>query len=80
VDVRDPRRRRAHEQPRRTRAQFRRKRSFGIQSECGERFAERMMTAVRTARKQCKDVLDFIMVGSITAYIDGTTTLALSRS
>ena len=49
-----------------------RKRSFGSQSERGERFAERMMTAVRTARKQGKDVLDF-MVGSITAHLDGTT-------
>jgi len=49
-----------------------RKRSFGSQSERGERFAERVMTAVRTARKQGKDVLDF-MVGSVTAYIDGTT-------
>jgi transposase len=47
-----------------------RKGSFGSQSERGERFAERMMTAVRTARKQSKDVLDF-MVGSITAYVDG---------
>jgi transposase len=49
-----------------------RKRSFGSQSERGERFAERMMTAVRTARKQRKNVLDF-MVSSITAYLDGTT-------
>jgi transposase len=49
-----------------------RKRSFGSQSERGERFAERMMTAVRTARKQGKDVLDF-MVGSLTAYICNTT-------
>jgi transposase len=49
-----------------------RKRSFGSQSERGERFAERMMTAVRTARKQSKDVLDF-MVGSLTAYICNTT-------
>jgi len=49
-----------------------RKRSFGSQSERGERFAERMMTAVRTARKQGKAVLDF-MVGSITAYLEGTT-------
>ena len=48
-----------------------RKRSFGSQSERGERFAERVMTAVRTARKQGKDVLDFI-VRSITACIDGT--------
>ena len=50
----------------------RRKRSFGSQSERGERFAERVMTAVRTARKQGKDVLDFI-VASITAHVDGTT-------
>lgn len=49
-----------------------RKRSFGSQSERGERFAERVMTAVRTARKQSKDVLDF-MVRSITAKLDGTT-------
>ena len=48
-----------------------RKRSFGSQSERGERFAERVMTAVRTARKQGKDVLDF-MVRSIAAHLDGT--------
>jgi len=48
-----------------------RKRSFGSQSERGERFAERVMTTVRTARKQSKDVLDFI-VRSVTARIDGT--------
>ena len=49
-----------------------RKRSFGTQSEHGERFAERVMTVVRTARKQAKDVLDF-MCRSIKARIDGTT-------
>lgn len=48
-----------------------RKRSFGSRSERGERFAERVMTAVRTARKQGKDVLDFI-VRSVTAHVDGT--------
>ncbi len=48
-----------------------RKRCFGSQSERGERFAERVMTAVRTARKQGKDVLDFI-VRSVTAHVDGT--------
>jgi transposase len=48
-----------------------RKCSYGTQSERGERFAERMMTAVRTARKQGKNVLDFI-VGSIRSHIDGT--------
>jgi transposase len=49
-----------------------RKRSFGSQSERGDRFAERMMTAVHTARKQCKTVLDFL-VHAITAHINGTT-------
>ena len=39
----------------------------------GERFAERVMTVVRTARKQGKDVLDFIF-RSIKARIEGTTT------
>lgn len=48
-----------------------RKRSFGSQSERGERFAERVMTAVRTARKQGKDVLAFL-VRSITAHVHGT--------
>jgi transposase len=48
-----------------------RKRSFGTQSERGERFAERVMTVVRTARKQGKAVLDF-MLRSITACIEGT--------
>jgi transposase len=49
-----------------------RKRSFGSQSERGERFAERMMTVVHTARKQGKNVLDFL-VHAVTAHIDGTT-------
>ena len=48
-----------------------RKRSFGSQSERGERFAERVMTAVRTARKQGKDVLDFL-VCTVTANVHGT--------
>ena len=48
-----------------------RKRSFGCQSERGERFAERMMTAVHTARKQGKTVLDFL-VHTIMAHIAGT--------
>jgi transposase len=48
-----------------------RKRSFGTQSERGERFAERVMTVVRTARKQGKAVLDF-MLRSIRACIEGT--------
>lgn len=48
-----------------------RKRSFGSQSERGERFAERVMTVVRTARKQGKDVLDFL-VCTVTAHAHGT--------
>jgi transposase len=38
-----------------------RKRSFGTRSERGDRFAERIMTVVRTARKQGLDVLDFLV-------------------
>jgi transposase len=49
-----------------------RKRSFGSQSERGERFAERLMTAVRTARKQGKDVLDFL-VRTVTAHVRGAS-------
>lgn len=37
-----------------------RKRSFGSQSERGNRFAERLMTIAHTARKQNKNVLEFI--------------------
>lgn len=48
-----------------------RKRSFGSQSERGERFAERMMTVVHTARKQGKTVLDFL-VHAVTAHINET--------
>ena len=53
-----------------------RKRSFGCQSERGLRFVECVMTVVHTARKQGKDVLDFL-VRSITAYATGTTSPAL---
>ena len=56
----------------RARSQLWRKRSFGSQSDRGERFAERVMTVAHTARKQGKDVLDFI-VRSLTACIRGTT-------
>ena len=48
-----------------------RKCCFGTQSERGERFAERVMTAVRTLRKQGKAVLDFV-TRSITAHIAKT--------
>ena len=37
-----------------------RKRSFGTQSERGNRFAERLMTVAHTARKQNKNVLAFL--------------------
>lgn len=53
-----------------------RKRSFGCQSERGLRFAERVMTVVHTARKQGKDVLNFL-VRSITAHRDRTAPPAL---
>ena len=49
-----------------------RKRSFGTRSVRGDRFAERIMTVVRTARKQGLDVLDFL-VRSIKASLSGTT-------
>ena len=48
-----------------------RKRSFGTRSERGDRFAERIMTVVRTARKQGLDVLGFL-VRSIKASLDAT--------
>jgi transposase len=47
-----------------------RKHSFGSQSDRGERFAERMMTVVHTARKQGKAVLDFL-VQTLTAHVAG---------
>ena len=48
-----------------------RKRSFGSQSERGDRFAERVMTVARTARKQQKEVLAFL-IDSIEAQLAGT--------
>jgi transposase len=53
-----------------------RKRSFGTRSERGDRFAERIMTVVRTARKQSLDVLDFL-VRSIKASLDAAAAPAL---
>jgi transposase len=47
-----------------------RRRSFGSQSERGERFAERVMTIVQTLRKQGRDALDFL-VRSIAAHESG---------
>lgn len=56
-----------------------RRRSFGTRSERGDRFAERAMTVVRTARKQGLDVLDFL-VRSIKASIDNVTAPKLLRA
>lgn len=47
-----------------------RKRSFGTQSERGNLFAERLMTVAHTARKQNKNVLEFL-VACCTAARDG---------
>jgi transposase len=53
-----------------------RKRSFGSQSERGNRFAERLMTVAATARKQNRDVLDFL-ASCCEAAISGTETPSL---
>jgi transposase len=55
-----------------------RKRSFGSQSERGERFAERVMTAVRTTRKQGKDVLDFL-IRTVTSHVRGALRVPRDR-
>jgi transposase len=47
-----------------------RKRSFGAQSERGNRFAERLMTIAHTARKQDKNVLELLTACCI-AHLDG---------
>ena len=49
-----------------------RKRSFGTQSARGNRFAERVMTVVHTARKQDKSVLAFL-AACCQARTDGST-------
>jgi transposase len=56
-----------------------RKRSFGSQSERGERFVERFMTVAQTARKQGKNVLDFI-VESVFAQAEGRSAPSLLAS
>ena len=48
-----------------------RKTSQGTQSERGNKFAERMMTVTQTARKQNKNVFDFV-VATYTAAVAGT--------
>ena len=49
-----------------------RKRSFGTQSERGNRFAERLMTIAHTARKQGKNVLE-LLTACCVARLDGGT-------
>lgn len=53
-----------------------RKRSFGTQSERGNRFAERLMTVAHTARKQGKNVLEFLTACCV-AKLDGGTAPSL---
>ena len=53
-----------------------RKRSFGTQSVRGNLFAENMMTIAHTARKQNKNVLQFL-TACCTAHRDGTTAPSL---
>jgi len=48
-----------------------RRRSFGTQSDRGNRFAERLMTIAHTARKQRLDVLSFL-TACCQAQLDGT--------
>jgi transposase len=47
-----------------------RKRSFGTQSERGNRFAERLMTIAHTARKQGNNVLE-LLTACCVAHLDG---------
>ena len=49
-----------------------RKRSFGTQSERGNLFAERLMTVAHTARKQNRNVLEFL-TACCTAARSGAT-------
>ncbi len=53
-----------------------RRRSFGAQSERGNRFAERLMTIAHTARKQDKNVLAFLTACCV-AWRDGGTAPSL---
>jgi transposase len=53
-----------------------RKGSFGTQSERGNRFAERLMTIAHTARKQGKNVLEFLTACCV-AHADGAKSPSL---
>lgn len=52
-----------------------RKRSFGTQSDRGNRFAERLMSIAHTARKQRKNVLDFLVACCTRADADAAPSL-----
>lgn len=56
-----------------------RRRSFGSQSERGERFVERMMTVVQTLRQRGRDVFVFL-VRSVTAHLASTPAPTLSSA
>jgi transposase len=56
-----------------------RKRSFGSQSERGDRFAERLMTIAHTARKQSKNVLEFLTACCVAAMDHGTVPSLFAR-
>lgn len=56
-----------------------RKRSFGSQSERGDRFAERLMTIAHTARKQSKNVLEFLAASCVAAMDHGTAPSLFER-
>ena len=47
-----------------------RKKSFGTQSERGERFAERIMTVAQTAKKQGRAIIGFL-VATLEAHVQG---------
>lgn len=56
-----------------------RKRSFGTQSERGNRFAERLMTVAHTARKQGKNVLEFLTACCVAQSDAGTVPSLFER-
>jgi transposase len=53
-----------------------RKRSFGSQSDRGDRFVERMMTVTHSLRKQQRNILDFLQ-GCLIAWLGGQPTPSL---
>lgn len=55
-----------------------RRRSFGTQSERGDRFAERIMTLAHTARKQGRDILTFLHACCSRSAVDTATRAAPS--